>query len=299
MKPVQSISASSLAEAVICEASRNAAPSSPYTTEYLAKLVEDSYGNEWEQAELDTFRLLIEDCDRFVDVGANAGQYTYAASQVMKNGEIVSIEANPFLTPVLDALAAQIEKAPGGLHRVTVANAAIVGQAGPIQMFISAYSQGSSVVTKCGEGINVTVPGRLLDSFYSPSRKTLVKMDIEGAEYRAMTGAGRFLTSGDTVFFLELHAWGDAAIRKYPLDVCTLFRRSGFAVQHVGHRVRNHYVFRQAKPLRCWLTYLMVLPRMTFLALVYRYGKSTVPMFRFLRDRVLFRTRSGFAGNRP
>ena len=220
---------------------------------------------------------------------ANVGQYTYATSQAMRGGEILSIEANPFLTSVLQALATQLESVEGQPNIVKVANAAVVDQAGPIQMFVSAYSQGSSVVAKCGSGTNVTVPGRPLDSFYRSSRKTLIKMDIEGAEYRAVLGAGRFLSSGHTIFFLELHAWGDARIRKYPMDVCALFRRKGYAVRHVGHRVRNHYVFSKAKPGMCWMSYLKALPRLAFVALVYRYAESTAPFFGFLRDRVLFR----------
>jgi FkbM family methyltransferase len=278
-----------MAQAVICESTSNPAPASPYTAEYISELVEHSYGDEWEQEELDLFRTLIADCDRFIDVGANAGQYTYAASQAMKGGEIVSIEANPFLKPVLDALATQIENISVRASTVTVTNAAAVDRAGPVQMFVSAYSQGSSVVTKSGEGTNVTVSGRPLDSFYRPSRKTLIKMDIEGAEYRAMLGADRFLASDHTVFFIELHGWGDAEIRKYPLDVCTLFRSKGYGVRHVGHRVRNHYLFRKEGPVRRWVSYVSVLPRLGFMALIYRYAKSTVPLFRFVRDRVLFR----------
>jgi FkbM family methyltransferase len=289
MKANQSISNGGIAEVVIREANLHAAPTSPYTKDYLSELVEHSYGNEWEQEELNLFRSLVSDCDRFIDVGANVGQYTYAASKAMKGGEIVSIEANPFLIPVLDALTAQIESAPGGRHTAIVANAAIVDRAGPIQMFVSAYSQGSSVVNKCGDGTHVTVTGRPLDSFYRRSRKTLIKMDIEGAEYRAISAANGFLASDHTVFFVELHAWGDAGLRKYPLDVCTVFRSRGYALRHVGHRVRNHYVFYKAGPLKCWATYMSALPRLAFMALVYRYAKRTVPMFRFLRDRVLFR----------
>src|SRR5580658_7195938 len=141
-------------------------------------------------------------------------------------------------------------------------------------MFVSAYSQESSVLTKSGEGTNVTVPGRPLDSFYRPSRKTLIKIDIEGAEYRAVLGADRFLASDHTVFFIELHGWGDAEIRKYPLDVCTFFRRKGYGVRHVGHRVRNHYLFRKEGPVGRWVSYVSVLPRLGFMALIYRYAKG-------------------------
>jgi len=112
---------------------------------------------------------------------------------------------------------------------------------GSIEFHISRLPTLSSV-TPNTKAETVRVPTVPLDDFYIPSVRTLIKIDIEGAEYRAIRSGSQFLKSADTSFFVELHSWGDPSIGKYPLHVCWLFCRYGFA----SHKIGTHYLFSKA-----------------------------------------------------
>jgi FkbM family methyltransferase len=260
-----------------------------YSPEYLRALITDSLTNTYEDEELKAFKCVLADCDRFIDVGANVGQYAYNANLAMRGGEIVCIEANPFLIPVLEALAAHAQQQHGRGNDITVAHAAVSDRKGQVKLFVSTFAPGSSLVSQCDSGHETAVDGVPLDAFYRPSHKTMIKIDIEGAEYRALIGAESFLSSVHTVWFCELHGWGDAELGKYPLDVCRLFRRNGYAIRHVGARSRNHYFFYKAGPLARWFAFAAALPRLGTMAFVYRHAKFCVPFIRFLRDRVIWK----------
>jgi len=265
----------------------------PYSTRYLQDLIRSFYVGDaaggQEAKELQFLRSLLADCDRFVDVGANVGQHTYNASLAMTGGELLCIEANPFLIPVLQVLRSHVESAGGRSNRVVVENVAVTDREEPVTFFVSAFAPGSSMLQRGGgaAATKVTVPGVPLDAFYKDARKTVIKVDVEGDEYRVISSAGRFLQSPNVLFFMELHGWGDEAIGKYPLHVCAFFRRRGFAGRHVGRRASNHYLFYPAGALERTARYLALLPRMSLMAAVYRYAKPAVPALRRLRRLVM------------
>ncbi|HEX3660782.1 MAG TPA: FkbM family methyltransferase [Acidobacteriaceae bacterium] len=202
---------------------------------------------------------LLSGCDRFIDVGANIGLYVFYANRVLHDAEIVAVEANPSLRTVLEESWQSALTDPGHGNRLTIESCAVLDQPGSIDFFVTPNLDDSSVFSGRVAGASpTTVIGRPLDSFYKPSRKTFIKMDIEGAEYRVLSTARRFLSSMHTEFLLELHPWGEAAIKKYPLNVCNLFFRNGFACKRVYH---HHHFFRAGLVSRTFL-YLLILPNL-------------------------------------
>jgi FkbM family methyltransferase len=199
--------------------------------------------NHHEDRELAGLPSLLHGSDRFIDVGANIGLYIFHANRVLHNAELLAIEANPALRPVLEeAWETAVTDADNG-NRLIIETCAVLDRAGTIDFFVTSGLEDSSIFSGRIAGASmITVVGRPLDSFYKPSKKTVIKMDVEGAEYRVLSSARRFLSSGHTEFLLELHPWGEAAIKKYPLNVCNLFFRNGFACRRVYH----HYHFFRA-----------------------------------------------------
>lgn len=272
-------------KALIAALSGVSVEGTPYPQGYLVDLVNTFYGDaEVEHQELVALRRLLTDCDRFIDVGANVGQHTYNASLVMTAGELVAIEANPFLIPVLQTLAEHVERA--GHHTVQVVHAAVTNREELTRFFLPwNVAQGGSLVRRSEPGMDteVTVNAIALDTLYRRSRKTIVKIDVEGAEYRVLASAERFLSSDHTMFFVELHGWGDQTIEMYPLDVCGFLLLKGYALRHIGARASNHYLFYRAGVVERICRYLAVAPRFGLMAFVYRYARPTIPVWRRIR----------------
>jgi FkbM family methyltransferase len=221
-----------------------------------------------EQRELDALPWLLERCDRFIDVGANVGLYLFHANRLLHNSEILAIEANPVLRPVLLETCSRAQVDADNGNRFAVETCAILDEPGPIDFFVTPNLDDSSIFSKRIEGATKqSVASRTLDSFYEPSRKTVIKMDIEGAEYRALKSATRFLNCEHVEFFLELHPWGDKNLRKYPLQVCNLFFARGYGCRRIYH---HYYFFKAAVIYRTWM-YLAVLPHFVLMWLGNRY----------------------------
>lgn len=242
-------------------------------------LIEEFFGPGIREAEEIAFlpRLLV-DCDYFIDVGANIGQYTIVANQHLKGAQMLAIEANPRLRTVIERLVSNaIAQHPNG-NQLTVETAAILDDARPVSFFITDSVTTSSLFAEPSSE-EMIVRGRRLDEFYRPAHRVVVKMDIEGAEYRALRSADKFLSSGHTEFFLELHGWGDRTIHKYPLQVLHLLLGYGYAARKIG----SHYHFFRANRSHRVLSYARVAPLLYAKWLVHRFAPRLVPLARRLR----------------
>jgi FkbM family methyltransferase len=146
----------------------------------------------------------------FVDVGANWGYYTLlAAKAVGSTGRVAALEPDPRLYEVLTR-----NLAINGLGQVTAYRNAAAEQ--NAQLVLSGYDSSggnfgvSRIADGAGEGPNVfNVEAMTLDEFTQRNdigRIDLLKMDIEGAELRALVGARGLLGSGKLHrILIELH----------------------------------------------------------------------------------------------
>jgi FkbM family methyltransferase len=232
-----------------------------------------------ESAELDALPALLDGCKYIVDVGANNGLYLYHAAKAVEGASLVAVEANPDLAPRLAAVIDELRRSrPQNTYAVVTA--AVYDRPGTIDFFVDPSNDLSALFA--GEGRRkVSVPAKPLDDFFRPDAAAFVKIDVEGAEYRALTSARRFIAAG-AVFFVELHGWGDRELRKYPIDVCWFLCRKGYGVSRVG----THFVFRRAPPLARYLSLLRVLPWVLPKSLAHRFAPSLVPALRRLRTRL-------------
>ncbi|ADV63867.1 methyltransferase FkbM family [Isosphaera pallida ATCC 43644] len=157
----------------------------------------------WEAPVARRFLSMIRPGDHVLDIGANIGQYTLlASSAVGPEGRVYAVEASPQMAQrlkvnievnlfsnisVIEAAAWDRDE-PLILRPGDFDNAGTASVAAP-----SSQSDGSS------EGnAAVTIPGRRLDALLEAlgcERIDLIKIDVEGAESRALAGLGRFLTA--------------------------------------------------------------------------------------------------------
>ena len=239
-----------------------------YNEAQIAELISEFTDPKTREAvELSFLPDILNGASYFIDVGANVGQYTFHAANNLRDAKILAIEANPYLIPVLTKTVEDLRLHNGRGNDYEVKAAAVSDVPGTLEFYISRFPTLSSIFPhQTTEKVNV--PTVRLNDFYRASVATVIKIDIEGAEYRALRSASRFLQSRNTSFFIELHSWGDKTIRKYPLHLCWLFLMNGYAIRKIG----THYWFYRAPWLKRTASFLGQCPSLALKYLGVRYG---------------------------
>jgi FkbM family methyltransferase len=183
-----------------------------------------------------------------VDVGANWGYFTLVAAHLVgATGRVVSVEADP---RALATLAGNVSS--NALDRVTVVGAAAADAVGTLSF--TAYGTdldaganfGVALAPPSGrEGRRFEVAARPLDDILDEARVERVevlKMDIEGAEARAIEGLARRLSQQlvDRLV-LELHP---AYLQEQGSSVQAVVDRlsgHGYRAWLIDHSPRMHY----------------------------------------------------------
>jgi FkbM family methyltransferase len=150
----------------------------------------------YERAETNCVCRYLRPGMTFIDVGANAGYFTYlAAPRLGPSGRIVAIEPDPvlfakFASAVRDNQHAQVATLNVGLGRV----------AGELSLFIPPTGTGNRAptMTPVVGWEEVRVPVRTLDDVLDEMRiehVDLLKLDVEGFEGEVLAGAARALAA--------------------------------------------------------------------------------------------------------
>ena len=143
--------------------------------------------------------------DVFYDIGAHAGYFTLiAANKVGPDGLVIAFE------PVPDNAATTNEQIKlNGLQAICrVVTSAITDTIGEVSLIIPKRIANAHLLdvpaphVNEGRGKVIRVSSITLDSFVSDNPvPTLIKMDIEGAELKALMGAKKFLSSPRLRFY--------------------------------------------------------------------------------------------------
>ncbi len=171
------------------------------------------WGNEYDHD------IQLDDCESFIDCGANNGMVSFFLLHYAPLSKIILIEANPQLIPFLSK---NLKGLPQEVE-YSLLNICVSGQSKEsVSFYISNNHRLSSMSHFPGaEKVNVSSkPLRQILAEHSMQNVDILKMDIEGAEFD-------ILESDPSVFqsfrylFLEIH--GDAHKRGYFLDkICDL-----------------------------------------------------------------------------
>ncbi len=134
-----------------------------------------------------------------VDVGANIGIFSLAASQNFQNAEIYALEPHP------DAYSRLVENLKlNGADNVRPLNRAVCSMSGPVRLSAGASTTAGSV---CDAG-NLSIEGVSLDDLCAEraiDHVGLLKIDVEGGEVEVLRGAGKTLENTDWVV-VECHS---------------------------------------------------------------------------------------------
>ena len=168
-----------------------------------------------EKQVIDHLPELLAGVEVFVDIGASLGQYVFHANKILRGGEILAVEADPIRFPELSRNCTTWQSK--GHNTVTAVHAAVADVAGTITF----HSTGSDVsgglfrhpVARSGvEWTEISVPSLTLDNLLRDHAPDVIKIDIEGAEMRALEGAQELLRNGQAKWLIEIHGWSDPEV---------------------------------------------------------------------------------------
>jgi len=232
-----------------------------------------------EQPVLNTLKEELTGCNLFIDVGANIGDYTYLANAYLNNAKVVCIEPNVDLNPVIEETIKAAKAENDNNNTFQIINKVISGHTGKIDFYIADNPALSNMNNRTSRETKREIESIPLNSLFEAGLNTLIKMDIEGAEYQALCSGSKFLQSSNTKFLMELHAWGDKQLRKYPLQVATLFFLNGYRIRKIdpSYIFGSHYVFEKGSFLTRLASYLYYFPLFLAQYVLYRFFEKQAP----------------------
>jgi FkbM family methyltransferase len=160
------------------------------------------------------------------DIGANVGEFAFAAASVAKKGSVLAVEADIWLAQLIRK--SLLLKENCGLS-IQVLPSAIADRNGVATFLIANRGRASNTLEAVGGrsqtgGIRerVTVPTLTLDTlldFFNPP--TFIKIDVEGAEAMVLNGASRLLTEICPTIYIEVGIEANE-------EITSIFRRNSY-----------------------------------------------------------------------
>jgi FkbM family methyltransferase len=150
-------------------------------------------------------RLLQKGGGVFIDVGANVGVYSIAASRFFKS--VIAFEPDPRSLPQL-----QRNVSMSSADNVRVVPLALSDRKSEAQLYFDPSNKGGSSLVSCAAGdaavsVGAEISTIPLDDFLEGERTdriALVKIDVEGHEAGVLRGAQRMLYRDAPVLFVEV-----------------------------------------------------------------------------------------------
>ena len=173
-------------------------------------------GGTFEPNELSLVDSLLRPGMNIVDGGANEGAYTvFFASRVGSTGHVIAVEPS---SRELERLRANI--AGNNLNNVVVVASALADRAGEASLMIAEASHAGqntmgefihAGVTSAGTEVVPTATLDELVAAHGLAGLDLIKLDVEGAEMRALMGAENVLRTARPLVLLEISPTGLAS----------------------------------------------------------------------------------------
>jgi FkbM family methyltransferase len=152
----------------------------------------------YDPATLGVLKSLLSPGDTFVDIGANEGYFSVIAARLVgPQGRVIAVEPQTRLSPVL-----QRNFELNGCTQATLIKAVISDQVGTAELFltpdVNSGASGLTAHTRYALETQPVATTTLAALFRSCgiSGRTIVKMDVEGAEHEAILGSPRIFQEG-------------------------------------------------------------------------------------------------------
>lgn len=178
----------------------------------------------------------LQPSDIFYDVGANIGMYTLFAAKIIDTGEIHSFEPHPEnIKKLLKNMEREIDDIHCRVHEVALYNKDEVSRFDPVSR---EPAEGHGHVTPNGDLKIHCVRADQLDI----SPPNVVKIDVEGAEYRVLLGMLGILSECRAIF-IETHPTRMRERYEDTIsDIMQFAKRGGFKVKRIDRRGKEDFL---------------------------------------------------------
>ena len=149
---------------------------------------------------------LLQPGDTFVDVGANIGYFTLLASPIVgHDGHVYAVEPNDLNVKLLES-----SIRANDLGNVSVMQVAAAERIETLLLHSTIGNGTTSAMREHELFSGTTIPGIPLDTLLAGRKKpvALIKLDVEGFEYRALLGAQEMLRQDRPHIVFEFSAGG-------------------------------------------------------------------------------------------
>ena len=181
--------------------------------------------SRYEVATQRLLRRLLPRTQCFLDVGANAGAYTFAAALQPHRPQVHAFEPEPYS---LERLKRNVRI--NDLRNVAVYGVALADESGTSLLFLPSYGHdGSTLVERGGNAVEVAVT--TLDEWAANQglqRVDVIKIDTEATEDRVLRG-GRVLIERDRPFII-CEVWPDHRMEE---ALTSLLDQLGYVAYHL------------------------------------------------------------------
>ncbi|MCP6726789.1 MAG: FkbM family methyltransferase [Patescibacteria group bacterium] len=170
----------------------------------------------------------LKSSDVFYDVGANYGFYAALAKNFIQEGEIHVFEPHPLLFPC-------IQKTMENISNIFLNNFALSNKKGLISFFDAygkRHSGGSTIMKTVAEQRpqyyqQITIQASTLDEYVKKhTLPTIIKIDVEGGEYKVLKGSEAMIRHSKPLIITEL--WGGENWSIYAQPVLDLLDSWGY-----------------------------------------------------------------------
>lgn len=145
----------------------------------------------WEPYVTMTIERILRPGDTFVDVGANFGYFSILASGLVQEpGKVMAFECNPNVASLLKE---NIQL--NGCKNIMLYEHALGDQEGNINFFLSSADTGHGSLDQAKNSRQISVQIHKYDDLNLECQVRLIKIDVEGAEYRVLKGMKNLLSS--------------------------------------------------------------------------------------------------------
>jgi FkbM family methyltransferase len=222
--------------------------------------------NKYEPFETQLFKDIVGAGMTVIDIGANIGYFTMiAGKRVGNNGKVFSFEPEEnnfsFLKSNVDL---------NNFKNINIFKLALSDTAERKNLFISPRNTGAySLVDNRRTNIKVEIETVKLDDILKTNNTTkvdIIKMDIEGGEYRALQGMKDALENNPEIKIIT--EFYPNALRRFgyePIEMLTLLKKLGFNLQEIDEDSKKLI------PINDFDIFIKSFPKRNFAKNIYAY----------------------------
>jgi FkbM family methyltransferase len=190
----------------------------------------------YEPVETGLLKRELRPGDTFLDVGANIGYYTLIAARIVgPEGRVFAFEPDPVN---FELLRKNVEA--NGHSNVTLVNKAVSDRGGTLRLFVNEANRGDHRIYDSRDGRrSLSIQAVALDGFFKKLDRKIqfIKMDIQGAEARALEGMKGLIRSNRPLKLVTEFSPGSLKLcGSDPAKYLKSLQKLGFRVREISEK---------------------------------------------------------------